>query len=61
VQQAVDLVGHLVWSVTLLVVFVMLRRQFRQAADAIGKRSVTGTPISRSPARACRCRAGWRR
>jgi hypothetical protein len=36
-QQAVDLVGHLVWPVTLLVVFVMLPRQFRQAADAIGK------------------------
>jgi hypothetical protein len=37
-QQAVDLVGHLVWPVTLLVVFFMLRRQFRQAADAIGER-----------------------
>jgi hypothetical protein len=37
-QEAVDLVGHLVWPVTLLVVFVMLRRQIRQAADAIGQR-----------------------
>jgi hypothetical protein len=37
-QETVDLVGHLAWPITLLIVFLMLRRQFRQAADAIGRR-----------------------
>jgi hypothetical protein len=41
-QQAVDLVGHLVWPVTLLVVFFLLRRQFRMAfASLIQKRLLT--------------------
>jgi hypothetical protein len=37
-RNLVDLIGHLAWPVTVLVVFVMLRRQVRQAADAIGER-----------------------
>jgi hypothetical protein len=37
-QEAVDLVGHLVWPITLLIIFFILRRQVGQAADAIVRR-----------------------